>query len=418
MSEVISQIKQPRKNVFAALIFLFLAGCAVAGGILQEEFTTLNLIFFGITLGLTDAVIFPSLVYSFIAYNHNILQESKQARAVFKAIFAYVIYEFTVIFVLSLVDNKSNLTVQNVLRNIVQRIYFIIIPFFAWWVLPRMKNLDKYFRIVSYSSLIIFVFHLSNFILGIYSLTETGNKRYGWVGATLLYGFTLTNSLELMNKSRKGNNLFLLFTSLLGIVFIAHRSVFNAVLFIVAMAFLISKDKGKNLRIYKSAIYFALGGFVMTQLSGIGADFVERFTSADTQTGNLASRIVGWEFGAELFRDNWLFGLNFNTTNFSNAVSQNMNFVNIFHNFFMQILVTEGALGFVFHITILIFGIKTAVKNKKDPISNQMLIYYLYFLFVAFFNVTYANPGTLFFSIFPLSVILYRDRILTNQQNI
>ena len=361
-----------------------------------------------IKFNLYDVLMICGIIYIIWNTRQNIKTEIPDTKLLLNIIYVYILYQIFVILPISLLNNTLNLTIINILRKIVERMFLLLIPFFYWYIIPNFKNLEKAIKFIAYTSLIIFFVHILNYFTGVYGLTETGNRRYGWGGGILLYGFSFITGLNIYNKKR--TNDIIIFISILGIILLAHRSAFFALGFVFFTALIFRKKF--NLRIFLSLLMIFLIFITISEFTNIWEDFLSRLTSTDVHSGNLYGRLIGWAYGWDIFLQHPINGIIFNSALYSNELSMDYDFINIFHNFIMQILVTEGIVGFIFHIIIIVLLFKIAIKNINDPITYQMFFCLVYYIFVSLFNVTYSNPMCYFFLIIPASIILYRNKIL------
>jgi hypothetical protein len=400
-------INKREKHYFPILITLYFLIITILGMMYDEDIPTYYIKILTINFNLFDLLFISAIIYIIKNGFTKIIEEEKNVKILIQIIIIYTLYQLFIILPISYFENEGNLSLINTFRLIVPRLFFLLIPFFYWKVICHFNNFNKFIKLISLTSIILFLYHLSNYLQGIRGLTETGNYRYGWGGGTLLYGFSFIVNLSLFN--RKKTNYVLIFISLLGIVFLAHRSGFYAIIYIIILSLSINKK-------YSKAIYAVIGlafvVFLLSQLSGIWEDFIARFMSADINSGNLNNRIVGWEYGLELYKNFPINGIMLSSYRYNNALSYDGDFVNIFHNFIMQILVSEGTIGLIFHILILFYITKIALKNLEDLITYQMFFVFNFYLFFALFNVTYNNLITFFFMIIPIAIILYRNKQL------
>lgn len=398
-----------KRKKFAIILFLYFLTITIVGLIIAENISTVWLDTGLIKFNLYDVLMICGIIYVMLYTRSNMNYEMSDTILLINIIYIYILYQVFIIFPTSLINNQLNLSTINILRKIIERMFLILIPFFYWYIIPNFKNPEKLMKFIAYTSLIIFFFHIMNYFTSNYTLTETGNRRYGWgAGGVLLYGFSFITSLNIYNKKR--TNYIIIFISILGIILLSQRSAFFAIGFIFIMALVFRKEF--NPRIFLSLLGVFLIILGISEFTNIWEDFLSRLTSADVHSGNLYGRLMGWAYGWDIFLQHPLNGIIFNSALYSNELSIDYTFVNIFHNFIMQILVTEGIVGFVFHIIIIIFLFKIAIKNINDTITYQMFFFLLYYFFIAFFNVVYSNPMCYFFLIIPASIILYRNKIL------
>lgn len=367
-------------------------------------------------LTLFETGFFIALLFLLFRIKNGFVRETNSDnRLIIKIIIIYTIYQLLVIFPLSFYELKLPLT--HMLRNLVPRLFFLLIPFIYWLVLPNYKNIKVPIQIIAYSAILLLILSFYNYINGIYIITNTGELRLVSGVAAMLFTYTLVTSFSILSHTK--NNIILIAVSLIGLVFVNHRSAYLMLGFILMLSIFISvintqKNKIKFSRIGASFVIIILLLIPLSQIPLIKENFTGRIATAfDVNDPNAKDRMMRWGLSFSYFLENPINGSKLEKKYYSDDDLLREYYEP--HNFIFEILSTQGIVGFIFISFILFSIIKIGYKNRNDNISYQMFLIIIFYILYSLLNVTILNNWNIMILVFPSAVILYRNKQLKNE---
>jgi len=353
----------------------------------------------------------PSILLVFLNFRKYFKQEKlENNRIILKTIFLYTIYQ--VLFILPSSYFQLNLSPGEIFRQLLPRLYFLLIPFIYWFVLPGFKNIKVPVYLISYSAIILMLLSFYNFTINRYMLTSTGDLRLISGVAAMVFAYSLITSFSIFSHSK--NNLLLIATSLIGLVFVNHRSAYLAigVIFIFSLMLNIigtQKIKMKFSRVAFSLIVILLILIPLSQIPLVKENFTSRITAVfDVEDPNARDRMMRWGLSFAYFLENPINGSKLENKYYADDVLLKEYYAP--HNFIFEILSTQGLIGFLFVSILLYLILKLGFKNRKDSISYQMFLIMLFYLFYSLFNVTFLNSWNILILVFSSAMILHRNK--------
>ena len=86
------------------------------------------------------------------------------------------------------------------------------------------------------------------------------------------------------------------------------------------------------------------------------------------------------------------------------------------HNFVLDLLVKQGAVGFSFFVLLLYFLLKIALKNR-DQISIYMFLTLLFYILFSLFNTNFLDRWNLLMLVYPAAVILHQNKYMAKSES-
>jgi len=397
------------KYVFSKFIFIFLILFSIISFYIGYDIDKIKIWKIGLfQLGLLPAVM--SVFFKLPRYLMGRYYDPN--KYVIKMIVLYTLYQIIVILPLTYIE--SNLTIGDLYWSIMPRLYFLLIPFIYWFVLPSYNNPKVPINWIAYSSIILVILILYNYSNGIYSLTNTGELRLVSGTAAMLFAFTLITKFSLFSHDK--NNPLLIAISMIGFVFVNHRSAYimlGVILLLSIFIGLISANTRKLIlgKVFVSLIIILLLLITLSQIPMIRDNFIGRVESSfDVEDKNAVDRMTRWEYSFNYFLENPINGSKLENKFY--ADNEELSEFYAPHNFVFEILSTQGIVGFIF-ISLILFNIlKIGYRNKNDNISNQMFLVVIFYILFSLMNVTILNSWNILILVFSSAVILYRNNQL------
>jgi O-antigen ligase len=338
---------------------------------------------------------------------------------VIKLIAYYSLYQVLILLPISYFE--SDIAIYNLFRNLMQRLFFLLIPFIYWFVLPNYKYIKTPINWVAYSSILLLILSFYNYVNGIYTVTNTGELRLVAGVAAMLFVFTLVTSFSLFSRNK--NNLILISVALIGLVFVNHRSAYLMLGILFFLSIIISMVNTKRIKfkfskVVVSVIIIILLVIPLSQIPLIKENFTGRIASSfDTTDPNALDRMMRWGLSFSYFLDNPI-----NGSKLENKYYADDEMLKEFyepHNFVFEILSTQGIVGFIFISLILFYILIVGYRNKNDNITYQMFLVVIFYILYSLVNVTILNSWNILILVFSSAVILYRNKLqLNNDKNV
>lgn len=338
-------------------------------------------------------------------------EENKPNKEILKIIFLYIAYQILILFPISYF--YKGLALGTIIPELIKRFSFLLIPFIYWFVLPSFKSSNSTIRWINYTSIALFIIAIYNFSTDTIVLTSTGELRIISGVAAIIFTFTLITNLSFLGAQK--NNIFYIIISLLGLVFVNHRSAYLGLALILFIALYITLFYSFNLRkLLYSSVLLILLLIPLSRITYIQENFFSRVAASfDVEDPNARDRMMRWGMSFGYFLSNPVMGSVLENKYYSD--DDFMRQIYPPHNFIFEILATQGLIGFIFIFVIMFYIYKVFIKNKHDYISLQMFYFITFYLFYAFFNVTFFNSWNVLMLMLCSSIILYRNKLLDHK---
>ncbi len=401
--------KEPR--TISKFIFIYFVILQVISIYVGYEIDRIRIIKFS----LFQIAFLPSIILVFLEtfkyFKKGDIDENKK---LIKIIIYYTMYQILVILPLSYI--QFGLKPGEIFYQIIPRMYFLLIPFIYWFVVPLYKNINTPIKVIAYSSVPLLILSLYNYINGIYMVTNTGELRLVSGVAAIIFVFTLVTSFSIFSHTK--NNVALIAVSLIGLVFVNHRSAYLMLGFVLILSIFISvintqKNKIKFSRIGASFVIIILLLIPLSQIPLIKENFTGRIMTAfDVEDPNARDRMMRWGLSFAYFLENPVNGSMLMNTYY--AVDEFRREQDLYppHNFIFEILSTQGIVGLLFISFTLYNILRIGYRNKSDPISIQMLLILIFYILYSLLNVTFLNTWNLLVLVFSSAIILARNKQL------
>jgi O-antigen ligase len=152
----------------------------------------------------------------------------------------------------------------------------------------------------------------------------------------------------------------------------------------------------------------------LTQISFIADNFWGRVTSSfTTDDPNADSRFKQYEMAWEYFTQHPLNGSMINSKFY---FDESMNKIPP-HSFILQLLATQGIIGFVVHTFLISLILYISYKNRRDSYSFQMFLLILFYLVFTMLNENFYSSRNILMFNFAAALILYRNKCIENAKN-
>lgn len=373
------------------------------------KFVDNHFIIFGIKLNAFDFVLGPIIFLTLKKYIFNLQSEKGINKIILQTLLFYFIYQIVIVAPLTLIEYPNEFTIKNLVRGIINRSYFIIIPFLYWYVYDKFTSVEKIFKYLLITSLILFYNALYIYITGEgIEFTPTGQIRSAQ--AFMPPAFVFLIIIYSTTFGAKKNNLIFILIGILGIIFSAYRSALLALGIILILSFIFGRDY-KN--IIKTSLLFSLGIFILSQYQFIWEQFIGRFSyTFDAKETTAADRLLNWAASFNYFLKNPLNGSLLTNQYYESGYGAVVWYSP--HNFIIEILSTQGIVGLFFHSIILYYVIKIGYRNLSDKVTSIMFYYLVFYLIFSFLNATYFTPFGIQYFCIAYSIILYRNKILNH----
>lgn len=334
-------------------------------------------------------------------------------RLIIKIIFIYVIYQVAIIFPLSVYE--ANLPLTHLVRNLLPRLFLLLIPFLYWFVIPSFKNNNTPIKWINYSSILLFIIAIYNYTTNTIMITSTGDLRLISGVAAIMFAFTLVTNISLFGANK--NNIFYIIISLLGLIFVNHRAAYLGIGFIIILSFFFSLLSNLNFKkIIYSLLIFSFLFIVSLNIKYVQENFYSRIAASfDYEDHTARDRLIRWGLSFNYFLDNPINGSKLENKYY--ADDEMLRELYPPHNFIFEILATQGIIGFIFVALLLFYILKLGYINKVDSLSYQMFFVIIFYIFYALLNVTFLNQWNIMILVLPSAMILYRNKLLSNKIN-
>lgn len=396
-------------NFISRLIFIYLILLQVISIYVGYDLDNVKIL----KLSLFQLAFLPSLVLVFAKSFKYFRKNAEETNGtVIKLIIYYSVYQIFIILPLTYFQNAISPT--ELFYQLMPRLYFLLIPFIYWYVLPAYKNISTPINLIAYSSILLLLLSFYNYLNGIYSVTNTGELRLVAGVSAMLYAFTLVTSFSIF--SHRKNVPLLILVSLIGFVFVNHRSAYVMLGLLLLLSIFISvlnkkQVKVKFRRILISGLLVIIFLIPLSQVQFIKENFTGRIASSfDFSDPNAMDRFIRWGLSFSYFLENPINGSML--TNKYYADDEMLREIYAPHNFIFELLSTQGVVGFSMIMIILLKILFIAFKNKSDPISIQMFLVIVFYLLFSLFNVTILNNWNVLILMFSSAVVLYRNIII------
>lgn len=347
-------------------------------------------------------------IFKFFAQKHIVANQH-----IIYVILLYSLYQ--IIVVLPLTISEQGFKRDYVLLLII-RFSFLSIPFFYWYILPSLKNNKTPIRIIEIAGVIMLAISAYNFTKGIHSYTNYGEYRLIPGVATIIFAPILFSSFKFFGA--ENNNYFFGFISLLGFVFANHRSGYITLIVIsIVNFFFLIKTRNHFIKQFFSVFSLILFLYIFFKIPYVQINFFPRISeSYNLKDKNYIDRYEKNSLAFDYFKDNPINGSLFKNIFYErNAVKKEEMWQP--HNSVIAILASQGIVGFLF-IFILFFRIlKIAYKNRRDKLSYLMMLSSIYYFLFSLANAMFFSISCILLLCFFLSIILYRNKILSLNKN-
>lgn len=397
-------MKQIAKILFLFFVLLQVISIFIGRDLQEVRFFKFTLF----QLGIIITTVF--VAYGFFKEKYK-YEQNRITKIVFGAIFLYCLYQ--IFFLLPISYLFQGLVIGQGGHEVFKRFSFLLIPLIYWFVLPSFKSYKIPIRFINYSSIILFMMSIYNYINDIYMITSTGELRVISGVAAIIFVFTLITNLSLFSAKR--DNIFYIVISLIGLVFVNHRSAYLG----IALIFFVSGyiyffHKIRNKKVLYSFVLFLVLLYPLSNISYIKENFISRAAASfDVEDPNARDRMLRWGMSFDYFLSNPINGSMLETKYYADDEALKGFYAP--HNSILEILSTQGIIGFAFISIILFYVFKIAFKNKHDPITLQMIYIIIFYLFYSLFNVTFFLHWNVLILMFCSSMILYRNKMLTSK---
>jgi O-antigen ligase len=322
-------------------------------------------------------------------------------------IFLYIGYQSIII--ASIHYFQNDMPIREVFRFVINRSYFVVIPLLYWYVFPffNEKKILLFFDITCF----VLVLGLAyNYSVGVYEYTSTGELRIGTGEAAIPFCYLLIRSFSFFSGEK--NNYVFLVASIIGLIFANHRSAYVGVALLLPIAILNRKSiQEKSKYLFHAAVTIIVVIVVLSQFPVIAENFLGRVVSStDLKDPNLLDRETYYIKAFDFFIENPING-SMNDGQFYSSDIKDQHKIPP-HNFIFQLLSTQGIIGFLFIMAIILFVLRIAYKNRSDNISFQMALVIIFYLFFSLLNYTFLNPRNLLVLLFSAALIMHRNRKL------
>jgi len=225
--------------------------------------------------------------------------------------------------------------------------------------------------------------------------------------------FAMVFFVNLFPQKRRISNYFFVVLSSLGIIFANHRSAYTCLLLTTAIGAWLFKKAESRIKIVVLLIATTASIFLLfSQNLSIWDNFTQRLSSLNLQDENVQVRLEGWDLALERFREGPI-----NGSLLSNEYYQPSYYDQIPpHGFIFEILPTQGIVGLAFWIYLFIASLAIGYRNRYDEVSLQMFLTLLFYISFSLFNATLLNEWSVLILILAISIILYRNKILSKNQ--
>jgi O-antigen ligase len=331
--------------------------------------------------------------------------------ATIKVILYYSIYQL--VFILPATFITTGLSFRFLVEALLPRLYFLLIPFFLFYVLPYLRE-EKIIRWLNISTIVLVLLAQYNFFQGIYSYTNTGEYRIIAGISALVFTFSIITGFYFFSNN-KSKLIYVIF-AIIGLVFANHRTAYVGIVFIMLIALYFKmKDKGQRVYGVLSLIFFIILIVLITSNTPILRDtfFTRAASSFDIYDNTAQDRFINWIRAWFYFLENPL-----NGSMLENKFYLDQHMASYPpHNFIFELLATQGIIGFMFIAVILYKVIKIGFCNRRDNIIFQMTLMVIYYVFYSLFNVTFLNAWSILILTLSTAIILYRSKILLVDSN-
>lgn len=310
---------------------------------------------------------------------------------------------YLLIMVLTSINNNASPT------NIIRELILFYSCFSIIVVLSAHDYLHYFLKGVYFSLILIIIFYFSKiefsqFFSLLYRLRSGLNPNSIGTMAVMLFIISLYRFNENIMKKERFISFILILISTT--VLIATRSRTAIVMmFIAYITIHLFFNNKKTL-----AISFILAGIVIIINLEAFQNIIRLTTPADysgkKNITNLTGRLDIWKYGLQIIYDHFLIGVGPDK-----AIVKVGSHMGSFHNAYIQLMVTAGALGFTPILLILLNAIKRVLSFKEDLLISIIFISGLFGTLVENRLLNFGSPGNLLF----LIALLYLSR--TNEKN-
>lgn len=346
---------------------------------------------------------FISLAFGLYYYKPR--ENKSENNLVFILIILYSAYQ--VFYIGPIFYTQFHWTFNTIFGLLFYRLYFLLILFFYFAVLPVFKDPYTPLKWIVYSSLALLILFLYNYSKGIYSMTETGQMRVAPGNVAFIFIVPMIYSFKFLSGEKNKLGLFL--SAFIGFVLANHRSAYLGIALVFIASFIsINRLKNKLNILITSGFLFIVIFIILSQTPVFYQTFIGRVSSStNIQDPNVKIRFKGWTLAWDNFKQNPANGSMIPGKYYKYDIWK------IYpHNFMLEILSTEGIIGFIPIMSILIIILIIGYKNRTDLISFQMFLVVIFYLFFSYTNGLFLYDQNILILCFASAMILYRNNNL------
>lgn len=365
----------------------------------NESYSGLYFMLGSIKFNVYEIVMFFVIIILFFnSYRYrNLLHDE----FIIRLIFYYSIYQVLIISPFSFAI--YSLSPMEIMRALAVRLSVLLIPFLFYFVFPLYRRLNKLIALINISSFVLVLAGVFNYFNENVFITNTDQFRLLWGGSALIFALTFLDSF--FSKKKSLLTYVFLFISVLGILFVNHRSAY-VYLILVFLLGIILNSKGRNTSLLFSLFFLALILTVLNSLDLFQLSFLKRFESTTMSDDNASDRLKKWYLAFDYFLQNPINGSMFK----GQYYADNFKYLYPPHSFIFETLATQGLFGLSFYLVLLIKTLRIAYKNRKDEVTFKMFHVLLFYILYSTFNVTFLNVWVVSIMMFSIAIILYRDK--------
>jgi O-antigen ligase len=397
------------KFQFKRLILLFMLFYQVYGIItFKDDIDNINNPFI-IQIGnhkieIIEIITIAILIYLFINIKYQTIIDNKAKYPINNIINVYILYNILILLPISIYSKIGDFS--GIIKVLLIRLKIVLLPFFYLFIIPKIQ-INKIYLYLNICLYFLFIAGIIKIINGDVFSTPTGQIRVLWGGSSIIFFSTLI--INFYKSKIKLINIINILMSIIGIFFTNHRSAYGFLLITLIIAILINS---KTKVISKKYISFSILVFCLysiLQNQTVYNNIINRIKTISIYDRTASDRFLRWELSFNKFLKSPIYGsllkdeyydININMLQYAP------------HNFIFEILSTEGVIGLIFYMFIIIYTINAALKNTKDIVIMQFLLIFIYYILFSSFNVTFLNNWTLTIMILSISIINYRSKYI------
>jgi O-antigen ligase len=205
-------------------------------------------------------------------------------------------------------------------------------------------------------------------------------------------------------------NPLLVIASIIGLVMANHRSGYLVIGLLVFITILVRTRKSSLVKMYSgAALLCCVSIVVIWQVPLLRDNFFSRIaTSVDLTDQNAEFLLGSWALAAAHFLNNPIIGSGLKNQFYDPSIP--LEFPP--HNWVLEVLPTQGVIGFLFYACIFYLVLKIAWTNRNDPVSWQMILAVVFYLAFCLANANFLIKWNICLLAYPCALILYRNKEL------